>query len=258
LDCNCDPRGSVGRNNKLGFYNTKAEKMIEKYKKKLVISGKIAELYQYRVWHFLGFEPGKRFMKKKDREVMVRSKFAVLRASQNVRNLVNCNVDLNKFLTLTFKQNVKDLSFANYEFKKFIQKLKYKYGSFKYIAIVEFQERGSIHYHLVYSLKYVHFSIISKMWGHGSIEIKKVNSVRNLGVYFAKHGSKDNYNIESKSLAGNKKFFCSKGLKRPVEIYDKEEIKKVLLNKFFQNNVLIENNYVSENGDFVRYIQFKL
>ncbi|GAI10009.1 unnamed protein product, partial [marine sediment metagenome] len=41
------------------------------------------------------------------------------------------------------------MDITNREFKKFIQRLRYQYGDFKYMAVIEFQDRGAIHYHMI-------------------------------------------------------------------------------------------------------------
>lgn len=53
------------------------------------------------------------------------------------------------FITLTFAENVSDLDAANKEFNKYISKIKRVFPDFKYLAVPEFQKRGSVHYHLM-------------------------------------------------------------------------------------------------------------
>lgn len=55
-----------------------------------------------------------------------------------------------KFVTLAPQENEMDRTKTNLDFKNFIKRLKYKYPIFEYIAIIEKQKRGLIHYHVVF------------------------------------------------------------------------------------------------------------
>jgi hypothetical protein len=59
------------------------------------------------------------------------------------------------FTTLTFRENLHNIKEANYEFLKFIKRVKYKFGDFKYLAVIEFQDRGAIHYHMISDFRYI-------------------------------------------------------------------------------------------------------
>ncbi|MGM9458151.1 rolling circle replication-associated protein, partial [Lacticaseibacillus rhamnosus] len=73
-----------------------------------------------------------------------------------VRRLVLANFDAgSKFVTFTFAENVKDIDQANREWKKFVQRLRRRYGDFKYLSVIEFQKRGAVHYHMISDLPYV-------------------------------------------------------------------------------------------------------
>ena len=130
---------------------------MQKYKKKIVVSGKIVELWEYDNYQYRGLTQFKKNRKVK-KEVIEkekekkRSKKSNQRSKKNIRNWVNSNPQLNYFLTLTFAENEQDVEFANYEFKKFVKKIKYYIPSFQYVGVLEFQKRGAIHYHLVCSL----------------------------------------------------------------------------------------------------------
>ncbi|MCK5413284.1 MAG: hypothetical protein KAI57_02810 [Candidatus Pacebacteria bacterium] len=227
------------------------------YDKKVVISGKIIEVYKYskmQVYGFTAFPSNKGF--EKNEEEKNRSKFSQSRSSFNIRGLVNSNPDLNKFLTLTFAKNQKNLSKANYEFKKFIERMKYKYQIFKYVCVVEFQKRGAVHYHIICNLTYIKKKTIEKIWSHGFVKINRVQSVRNLGAYFAKHGTKGD-EVESKLLASRKKFFCSRGINRPIILRNPDKTKEYI-DKNLQNKVaFFRKNYKKENLE-IDYTQFKV
>ena len=105
---------------------------------------------------------------------------------------------------------------------------------------MEFQQRGAVHYHIVCNLEFIKLDILNKLWDNGWLVIERVRSVRdtgryfvkrfcNLGQVFATHADKrklsekdfkkiENAKKEKIQLSGRKKFFCSRGLARPVEI----------------------------------------
>lgn len=250
--------------------------MIKSYTRKAVIAGKFVQIWKYGQRQFYNFEAGKkRRLSELEKLNKPRSNSSMSRAGNNICGLVNCNLELNKFLTLTFKKNVKDLTFANYEFKKFIQKLKYNYKNFKYVCVVEFQGRGAVHYHLVHNLGYVHFSVYSSIWGHGDIDIKRVRVAKSVGEYFvknfthynlgsqfSKHGVKDSYKKinerrnESLKLIGRKKFFSSRGLKRPLILKNDKEVSLYLEEQPLK--ILYENSFVADSGLKVDFSSCKM
>ena len=240
------------------------------YDGKVVISGNIVEIYSYDRGVFKssvnengragnGFTTDEQ--KEKNREV------SLMRARRNLRRIVNANVnqwgnDLTcKFVTLTFKDNVTDLDEANYEFRQFIKRLNYRiYGkkcsNLKYTVVPEFQERGAVHYHVIfYNLPYTKADVIEEVWGNGFIKINKIDDVDNVGAYICKYLTKDN---DDERLRGRKCYFNSRGLKKPIEKYldydDLERIKKSLPGQAMTYKGNFENEYVGE----IEYTQYNL
>ena len=92
---------------------------------------------------------------------------------------------------------MKDMDYANNEFKKFIKRVKYYYGDFKYLSVVEFQKRGAIHYHMLNDFDYIKQKELGNIWGNGFVWINnllKANNgkpVGNVGAYIVKYVNKD-------------------------------------------------------------------
>ena len=213
---------------------------MKKYIEKLVISGKTIETYKYSKWQLSDYK-AKRTNYNKDKKNK-RSALADHRSTTIICNLVNCNECLNKFLTLTFAGNVKDLNIANNEFTNFVKRIKKIYPYFLYVCVVEFQQRGAVHYHLVCNLEYIKKKELEKVWSNGFVQPNRVRNIKDLGRYFVKnfihynlgqvfatHSDKrklsekdiakiENAKKERLQLRGRKKFFCSRGLARPFEI----------------------------------------
>jgi hypothetical protein len=67
-------------------------------------------------------------------------------------------------------EKYKRLSYCNTLFKKFIQRMKYRYDGFRYVAVAAKQDNGRWHYHLVCNLNYIPFQELHDCWGHGTEE----------------------------------------------------------------------------------------
>ncbi|WP_235341175.1 rolling circle replication-associated protein, partial [Anoxybacillus thermarum] len=185
---------------------------------------------------------------------------ALQRARKNLRRLINANVDAwaerVKFFTLTFKENVQDIKMANYEFKKFRQRLEYHLElKLKYVAVIECQKRGAIHYHMVtFNMPYVPHADLERIWGHGFVKVNAIDEVDNVGAYVTKYMTKDN---DDERLKGEKCYFSSRGLIKPAE----EIIKKEDLNAMreaLSPNKVYENTFDSEHLGLINYQQYNL
>lgn len=133
-----------------------------------------------------------------------------------VRRLLTENFNENsKFITLTFAENVTDLDKANKEFKKFIQRLRRKYEGFRYLAVIEFQKRGAVHYHMISDLPYIENSELRGIWSNGFVKINNISHVDNVGPYVVKYMTKE---TDNPLLKNRKTYLTSRGLSQPDEI----------------------------------------
>ena len=211
--------------------------------KKIVASGDIVEIYEYENGYLKGYtlSDGEKEMKGRKRDFKsdnyaIHRKQVLQRAKRDLRRLINANVGAYggeftaKFLTLTFADNIQDLKAANKEFMLFIKRLNYKLfntkkANLKYSVVVEFQKRGAIHYHtLIYNMPYVKANDIANVWGNGFVKINKIDNVDNVGAYVCKYITKDN---ADERLQGQKMYFNSRGLFKPIEITDKEKVETI-------------------------------
>lgn len=201
---------------------------IKSYNKKAVVSGDIVEIYNYKNDVLYDYKDtknrkGRQAIAKYEDKLLNRKK-TLQRNRRDIRRLVNCNIQENsKFITLTFADNITDLKQANYEWKKFKQRLETKVGyKLQYLVVIEFQKRGAIHYHCVmFNLLYIKADKLSEIWGNGFIKINAIDNVDNIGAYVCKYITKDN---DDDRLIGQKMYFTSRGLKKPVEIKEKDRV----------------------------------
>lgn len=240
------------------------------YDGKVVRSGDVIEVYRYEKGVFKGGinERGRAGNGSISEEEKGRNREIVLmRARRDLRRIINANVNqwgddvTSKFVTLTFRDNVDDLDKANYEFRQFIKRLNYKvYGkkcsNLKYSVVVEFQERGAVHYHVIfYNLPYTKSDVIEEVWGNGFIKINKIDNIDNVGAYICKYLTKSNDDCR---LRGRKSYFNSRGLKKPMEVFldddGLENIKKSLPGQAMTYKGEFENEYVGR----IEYEQYNL
>lgn len=167
----------------------------------------------------------------------------IFRAKSKIRMLCNHNEHMfHSFITLTFAEfyGEDDIIETNYIFKKFVQRLRYKYPDFQYIAVPELQKSGRVHYHMISSVKYIPVKELESIWNHGYIDIQPIDILHHVSGYLTSYIEKD----FGKAFPGRKHFYYSKGLKFPdVKKIDseKDSTKYDINNLSYQNKV--ENAY---------------
>ncbi|MFA6193686.1 MAG: hypothetical protein WC726_02380 [Parcubacteria group bacterium] len=194
--------------------------MFEIICEKVILSGHEIEHYRYIDKPiYRGYKRRKRKEKKEPKKQTEKSKFSVHRTITEIRRIISNNPQLIKFLTLTFRGEITDVSIANHLFNLFTQRMKDKYPEFQYFAVIEFQKRGVIHFHLLCNLRYVVAKKIEKIWGQGFVKIKRKRESDRLREYLSKYLWKD---MRDERLFKKKKYFCSQDLERSTEIINDE------------------------------------
>lgn len=262
---------------------------LSNYAKKLVKSGEILELFEYAKPIWLGYErekPPEGLYLPSDGRYRNKS---MHRARTNLMRSINANIDQYfntetgevypySYFVATFKDNVQDLTEANYKAKKFIQRLNYhvygrKCAGLKYSNVPEFQERGAIHYNIIfYNLPFVWIHedakkknphlrseydfTIAELWPHGSISIE-AKKLYNVGAYMTKVMGYMTKGFGDERLIGEKSHFSSRGLLKPQVINDPQEIAEIINAvpaAAYSYTKLYENEYIGQ----VRYTQYNL
>lgn len=165
----------------------------------------------------------------RNKEYKVRTK---TRAFNKIRRLIYANFGPgSKFITLTFSDttdfNIYDLKSCNEKFALFVKRLRKFYPDFKYLSKPEFQKRGAVHYHLVVDIGFIDKKVLSNLWGHGFVDIRKVECQEQIGPYLTKYLSKDYYDERYKN---HKSYFYSNNMVRPRKYYFQktEDFKKFI------------------------------
>ena len=112
------------------------------------------------------------------------------------------------------REKLKQLSHCNALFKKFVQRMKYRYEGFKYVAVAARQENGRWHYHLVCNLTYIPFQQLRDCWGHGAVYFRNFRESGAEGFWAAIRYLQKNMRAEADDLKGEKGYLASKGLNR--------------------------------------------
>lgn len=135
-------------------------------------------------------------------------------------------------MTLTYKANMTDTGRLYDDFRKFMQRLKRKYKkdtSIDYISVVEPQERGAWHCHLLIRFNdldkvFVKNKELRELWGQGFVTIKSLKDIDNIGAYLSAYltdvelteetvvtAIKEDRSVETKIVDGVEKRFIKGG-----------------------------------------------
>lgn len=121
---------------------------------------------------------------------------------KRLRSIINTNVTDSrkcKFITLTYADNMtdpvrlrSDLKLFLKRFKYFVEHLKNQKGNnlgltFEYISVLEPQQRGAWHAHIIFifnkQVRFIKNDDVARIWSHGFTTTRKVDSVDNIGAY---------------------------------------------------------------------------
>lgn len=179
-----------------------------------------------------------------------------IRAQNKVRPLILANFDRNsKFITLTFEENITDVVEANKLLEKFKRKIKRLYPGFEFIDVVEFQERGAVHYHMIVNID-IDKQFLEEKWGHGFVDVTEVESIHKTANYMVKCMNKEN---ADERLINKRIYHTSKNLKKSEEYIGDDAVK--IVEEYLKKNKtpIFGNEYVHEyTGASVKYDLYDL
>jgi len=245
------------------------------YNNKMIIAGNVVEIYTYEKAQRRGAHAykskissdGGSLTNEEERKMKDEKNIrdAVRRTKQTLRRSINANAgnrngEKDKFFTLTYAENMTNLEQGSKDFRSFIKRLNYKIyrkeSGLKYVCVVEKQERGAVHYHVIFfNLPYIPVAELTDLWGHGYTSINAIDEVDNVGAYVVKYMTKTIEGDASGSAKekGKKMYFSSRNLEKPTEVIaDAEQI--ALMTPF----VVYENSFENEFTGKVIYQQANL
>ena len=218
------------------------DKIERLYNLKLVSSGNRLEVYKYTCFIREGRgsnnKEGRRGKKEiSDEQKKVnkenRRKQTLYQARNNIIRLISANSDLKSFITLTYKENMQDIKKSRKDLDIFFKRLRRVYRDLKYIWVMEYQQRGAIHFHILANIpidistvkstqkksmeqKQYENEFRDKFWQHGFIDLRNIGEekdIKNVGKYIACYLVQDILDLD---LQGNRVYGYSKNLNKPV------------------------------------------
>lgn len=136
------------------------------------------------------------------------------RAKSTVRKKI-IEGELEHLITLTYKENMTDDFRGWRDFSKFIRKMRACYPSMKYVAVMEKQKRGAVHFHIAVH-GFFQVQTVRRLWldvcvqGNVDIQRKKHDqSLIKLATYLSKYLSKQKEQLSRFSNL----FRCSQNIK---------------------------------------------
>jgi hypothetical protein len=184
---------------------------------KVITSGSVVEIYEYEDGNLYDYEK-KKTVRRSDVEPedwQGKEDGNLRRARQHVRRTIWTNFNYySKFLTLTYVENMQDYEQFKMDWQRFTQNMKRHGYKLKYLYVLEYQERGAIHAHVVvFNREIIPFKVIENAWKRGFVYINKIRDIKNLGAYVCKYITK-----QSLAAYGSHTYHVSRGLEKPKEI----------------------------------------
>lgn len=213
------------------------------YNTKIIESGERLEIYKYQGYITTGEKSnnsegrrGKAELTKEQKEENTarRRKETLVTARNNIIRLISCNSnDLRLFITLTYKDNFQDLKKSKEHLKKFFKKLSQDYKNLKYVYVLEYQERGAIHYHILTNIEIdiktsrsnelktqeqkdlENYFRVHYWSSRGWVDIRALDTegIKVISKYVSSYLVEDLFKLD---LKGNRAYGYSKNLNKPI------------------------------------------
>lgn len=178
--------------------------------------------------HFLGAaeRPASRAKRGESENRQANEDDAARRARKTVRHRCKA-IGADRLVTLTYRENMTDRTVALKHWKAFVRRLS-KVNQFHYVAVIEVQQRGAIHFHVAVHGRQ-HYALLRSIWQAvlgtdaegrqmGQVNVRDphrfgfgVNGHHKLASYIAKYCGKQ---MDVRDL-NQKRYFCSKGIVVP-------------------------------------------
>lgn len=180
----------------------------------------------------------------------------IKRTMKKLRRLIAHNFDGGKnqlWITLTYREHITDSKVASNDFKIFMKQLRRKYKNIEYITVIEPQETGKWHFHVLLKSNrslYIHNSEMENMWRKGFTKTKRLKRSDKVGNYVLAYLTdlklpNESKNSSNKKIAKGVRLYLypkgmriyrrSKGIEDPPILRD---TKMNILKKYHMQNML--------------------
>lgn len=157
---------------------------------------------------------------------------AIWKIKTKIKDYVLCN-DFNTFWTMTFEKDRYDYDLAFEKMSKWLRKMRDRHGKFDYIVIPELHKDGAIHFHAVFGnfggklidsgVKHRNVTVFNcPEWEYGFTTITRMRNKEKCASYVTKYFTKQMQETIVKK--GQKKYWLSKGLEKPVVTYSADDL----------------------------------
>lgn len=218
------------------------------YFQKFIQYGNFIDLTTYKTIRLSYKNPARSFVRRKQ----PKTTRSIQRTRENLYRLVEANVDkyrenLPIFATLTFKRNEQHIPTAYSDFRLFIQRLNYHHDKkIQYVAVPEFQDRGAIHFHLIFfNLPFTPVLVFENIWGHGYTNIQTCKKIGAASSYLLKYLTKELFDNER--LCGVRSVLSSRNLARPVLSFDSYALDDIKERATIKTLSVWENKYIRKS-----------
>lgn len=218
------------------------DKVSKIYNTKIIESGERLEVYRYQSYITVGEksnnENGRKgkdslSQEQKEENSSRRRKETLVNARNKIIRLISCNNDLRIFITLTYKDNFQDLKKSKEHLKKFFKKLQEDFKELKYVYVLEYQERGAIHYHILTNIdigintaksneyksaaqkELENYYRVNYWSNRGWVDIRRLDAegIKVVSKYVSSYLVEDLFNLD---LQGCKAYGFSRNLNKPI------------------------------------------
>jgi len=226
------------------------EKKLELVSTKVTKCGNYYEVRHYERPYVRGFVVNDRPTVRKQATERRADNISRARNSLVRRVLSNSTRKKPLFLTLTYASNMEDRERAISDFRRFVRSVRRLYGSMDYVYVLERQERGAWHIHvLVFNKGYWRIEPVRLLWQmtiaeDARVNIKSTNDSKHVAFYIAKYLGKD------ATLAHKRAYATSKGLATHEEQTYPNYRKNYTLN--IPGECIYSGGYFTELGGFVQ------
>lgn len=224
---------------------------------KVVQSGHVVEVWEYERMSLPSKSRAKRIKPTSEEQKKKNQRLAMFKFMR----LVNQNFDSgSKFATFTFRdgvlEDVSDVLEANRYWDRFIKRLRRKYGDFRWVVTVQFQDkngRGAVHYHMIADLPFISSGELESIWQYGFVKINRIEHVDNVGAYVSRYMIRD---ACDERLRGLKSWRGSQNMQKPLELRGDEA--RDLFTGVWHTDAVYQSEYESDYNGKIVYRQYNL
>ena len=218
------------------------------YNVKLVFSGdNRIEIYKYQraIADKAASTPQGRAKEATEEHKEVNRATTLNRARNSIIRLVETNSNVWKsFITLTYSENMQDIQKVKEHWKYTLKKLHKDYKELYWLYVIEVQQRGAYHLHLLTSIPVENThsfndAFNSKYWNRGFTKCIPVSELSGISKYIAVYLTKEGCNTH-----GTRIYSYSRNLLKPIEAkFLTHDSYKDILQQYSDYQIQYSNQY---------------